>query len=396
MTRLARAADRHRGPRAGRAGGARLPGVGLADDGPAHAGVRAGAGRVRRHAARGDGLERHGGAAPGLPGGGHRPGRRGDRAGVHVRGERRRAALRGRRRRCCATCAARCDFNLDPADVARRITPRTRAVVAVHFCGYPADVAALRALCDEHGLVLIEDCAQAIGARVDDAGRQVGTVGELGAFSFFSKKQLCVGEGGMVDERRRAAGRARAPAALARDDQQHVGPPPRPRPRLRRRRHRLQLPPRRAARGARPEPPAAPAGEHRRAAARWCAPTASASRTCPASSCRSTSRRSSAPRTSPSRCCSPTATPATASATTSKRPASRPPGIRRCTRSPSTALRPGGRPAAGHRGGRPPLRAAAQLDDGRERSGARGRGRARGARLAVAPRLPLRQEPYNS
>jgi dTDP-4-amino-4,6-dideoxygalactose transaminase len=90
------------------------------------------------------------------------------------------------------------DFNIDPADAAQRITPRTRAIMAVHFCGYPADVAALRALCDEHGLVLIEDCAQAIGARVDDSGRQVGTMGELGAFSFFSKKQLCVGEGGMV------------------------------------------------------------------------------------------------------------------------------------------------------------------------------------------------------
>jgi dTDP-4-amino-4,6-dideoxygalactose transaminase len=89
-------------------------------------------------------------------------------------------------------------FNIDVEDVARRITPRTRAVVAVHFCGYPADVRALRALCDEHGLALIEDCAQAIGARVDGDGRQVGTVGELGAFSFFSKKQLCVGEGGMV------------------------------------------------------------------------------------------------------------------------------------------------------------------------------------------------------
>jgi dTDP-4-amino-4,6-dideoxygalactose transaminase len=89
------------------------------------------------------------------------------------------------------------DFNIDPADVARRITPRTRAIVAVHFCGYPADVTTLRALCDEHGLVLIEDCAQAIGARLHD-DRQVGTVGELGAFSFFSKKQLCVGEGGMV------------------------------------------------------------------------------------------------------------------------------------------------------------------------------------------------------
>jgi dTDP-4-amino-4,6-dideoxygalactose transaminase len=90
------------------------------------------------------------------------------------------------------------EFNIDPDDVARRITSRTRAIVAVHFCGYPAAIAALRALCDEHGLVLIEDCAQAIGATIDDAGRQVGTVGELGAFSFFSKKQLCVGEGGMV------------------------------------------------------------------------------------------------------------------------------------------------------------------------------------------------------
>ncbi|MGO9488289.1 MAG: DegT/DnrJ/EryC1/StrS family aminotransferase [Solirubrobacteraceae bacterium] len=90
------------------------------------------------------------------------------------------------------------DFNLDPADVAGRISPRTKAVIAVHFCGYPARAAELRALCDEHGLRLIEDCAQAIGARVDEHGRQAGTVGELGAFSFFSKKQLCVGEGGMV------------------------------------------------------------------------------------------------------------------------------------------------------------------------------------------------------
>ncbi|MHB1860454.1 MAG: DegT/DnrJ/EryC1/StrS family aminotransferase [Solirubrobacteraceae bacterium] len=90
------------------------------------------------------------------------------------------------------------DLNLDVDDVAARITPRTRAVIAVHFCGYPADLPALRELCDAHELVLIEDCAQAIGARVDRGGPQVGTVGELGAFSFFSKKQLCVGEGGMV------------------------------------------------------------------------------------------------------------------------------------------------------------------------------------------------------
>jgi dTDP-4-amino-4,6-dideoxygalactose transaminase len=97
----------------------------------------------------------------------------------------------------CDVCSPQ-RFNIDPADVARRITPRTRAVVAVHFCGYPADLAALRDLCDQHGLVLIEDCAQAIGAHAGEDGRRVGTVGELGAFSFFSKKQLCVGEGGMV------------------------------------------------------------------------------------------------------------------------------------------------------------------------------------------------------
>ena len=97
----------------------------------------------------------------------------------------------------CDVSGAR-EFNIDPDDAARRITSRTRAIVAVHFCGYPAEINALRRLCDEHGLVLIEDCAQAIGATVDASGRQVGTVGDVGAFSFFSKKQLCVGEGGMV------------------------------------------------------------------------------------------------------------------------------------------------------------------------------------------------------
>jgi dTDP-4-amino-4,6-dideoxygalactose transaminase len=89
------------------------------------------------------------------------------------------------------------DLNLDPADVAARITPRTKAVLAVHFMGYTADVAALRALCDEHGLALVEDVAQAVGARYPD-GRRAGTGGTAGCFSFFSKKQLCVGEGGAV------------------------------------------------------------------------------------------------------------------------------------------------------------------------------------------------------
>ena len=92
----------------------------------------------------------------------------------------------------------RWDLNLDVADAAARVTPRTRAVCAVHFGGYPADVGALVELCAERGLALIEDCAEAIGARVAPDGPQAGTVGALGAYSFFSKNQLCVGEGGAV------------------------------------------------------------------------------------------------------------------------------------------------------------------------------------------------------
>ena len=89
------------------------------------------------------------------------------------------------------------DVNVSVADVERRITPRTRAVVAVHLFGAPCDVVGLRALCDRHGLVLIEDMAQAMGAVYPD-GRPVGSAGDLACVSFFSKKQLCVGEGGAV------------------------------------------------------------------------------------------------------------------------------------------------------------------------------------------------------
>jgi dTDP-4-amino-4,6-dideoxygalactose transaminase len=85
------------------------------------------------------------------------------------------------------------DFNLDPEDVAARITPRTKAILAVHFMGYPADLEALRGL----GPVVIEDAAQAVAARGAD-GRPIGADSVAACFSFFSKKQLCVGEGGAV------------------------------------------------------------------------------------------------------------------------------------------------------------------------------------------------------
>ena len=88
------------------------------------------------------------------------------------------------------------DFGLDPADVERRIGPRTKAVCAVHFAGYPAAVDRLAALCDAHGLALIEDAAHAPSADFD--GRKLGTWGRAGAFSFFSNKILSCGEGGLL------------------------------------------------------------------------------------------------------------------------------------------------------------------------------------------------------
>jgi dTDP-4-amino-4,6-dideoxygalactose transaminase len=88
------------------------------------------------------------------------------------------------------------DFSLDPEDVARKLTPRTKAVCVVHFAGYPAPVAELRALCDAHGVALIEDAAHAPDAQVD--GRMLGTWGLAGAFSFFSNKVLACGEGGLL------------------------------------------------------------------------------------------------------------------------------------------------------------------------------------------------------
>jgi dTDP-4-amino-4,6-dideoxygalactose transaminase len=86
--------------------------------------------------------------------------------------------------------------SIDPAEVLRLLTPRTRAVVAVHFGGYAAEIDELATLCRDRGLALIEDVAHAPGA--DYGGRRLGGFGVAGAFSFFSNKVLPVGEGGMV------------------------------------------------------------------------------------------------------------------------------------------------------------------------------------------------------
>ncbi|HXJ72565.1 MAG TPA: DegT/DnrJ/EryC1/StrS family aminotransferase [Candidatus Dormibacteraeota bacterium] len=87
-------------------------------------------------------------------------------------------------------------YNLDPTDVAKRITPKTKAIIAVHLCGNPCDLAALKALCDRHGLILIEDCAQAWGARY--RGQPIGSIGHIACFSLQNSKHITCGDGGVV------------------------------------------------------------------------------------------------------------------------------------------------------------------------------------------------------
>ena len=87
-------------------------------------------------------------------------------------------------------------FNLDPADVEARITPRTRAIIAVHMLGAPARLAELKAVADRHGVALVEDCAQAFGAAY--RGQGVGGIGTIGVYSFNEYKTITCGDGGMI------------------------------------------------------------------------------------------------------------------------------------------------------------------------------------------------------
>lgn len=88
-------------------------------------------------------------------------------------------------------------LNLDPRCVEAAITPRTRALLPVHFAGRPCDMQALLAIARRHDLRLIEDCAHAIETR-DAQGRHAGTLGDMGAFSFYVTKNVVTGEGGML------------------------------------------------------------------------------------------------------------------------------------------------------------------------------------------------------
>ena len=87
-------------------------------------------------------------------------------------------------------------MNLDPEAARAAVTPRTRAILPVHFAGRACDMGAIVALRDERGLALIEDCAHAI--ETEYHGRHAGTFGDFGCFSFYVTKNVVTGEGGMV------------------------------------------------------------------------------------------------------------------------------------------------------------------------------------------------------
>jgi len=112
---------------------------------------------------------------------------------------------------------------IDPNDIERWITPRTKAIVAVHYLGYPADMDPIMAIARKHDLKVIEDCSHAHGARYK--GKMVGTIGDVGAFSLMSGKSFAIGEGGIfltndqrVYERAIAFGHYERHASLEEDD----------------------------------------------------------------------------------------------------------------------------------------------------------------------------------
>lgn len=87
-------------------------------------------------------------------------------------------------------------FNMDPADVERKITSRTKAIIAVHLFGNPCDMDAMLAVARKHNIVLIEDCSQAHMTLYK--GKFVGTMGDIGCFSFQQSKHMTTGDGGMT------------------------------------------------------------------------------------------------------------------------------------------------------------------------------------------------------
>lgn len=132
----------------------------------------------------------------------------------------------------CGATPVLCDidrrtYNIDIADVARRVTPRTKAIVPVHLFGLCADISALAAALPKH-VVIIEDAACAAGAAL--GGRNAGGLGALGVFSFHPRKSITTGEGGMVttsdDRLAETCNMLRNHGASISEEQRHKGPKP--------------------------------------------------------------------------------------------------------------------------------------------------------------------------
>ena len=87
-------------------------------------------------------------------------------------------------------------FDMDPSDVAEKITAKTKAIIPVHLYGQPAEMDALTEIAEDHGIALVEDAAQAHGAEYK--GRKVGGLGDVGCFSFYATKNMTTGEGGII------------------------------------------------------------------------------------------------------------------------------------------------------------------------------------------------------
>ena len=101
----------------------------------------------------------------------------------------------------CGATPVFCDvaddtLNMDPKSLARTITPRTKAIIAVHFAGHPCDVDEISAIAAKHGVPVIEDAAHAVEAEY--RGRPTGSLGVAAAFSFYATKNITSGEGGML------------------------------------------------------------------------------------------------------------------------------------------------------------------------------------------------------
>ncbi|MGO4501971.1 MULTISPECIES: DegT/DnrJ/EryC1/StrS family aminotransferase [unclassified Dyella] len=108
--------------------------------------------------------------------------------------------------------------NIDPDAIEAVITPRTRAILPVHFAGRPCAMDRIMAIADKHGLVVIEDCAHAIESEFQ--GKPVGSFGDFGCFSFYVTKNVVTGEGGMIlgrDEERIARARVLALHGMSKD-----------------------------------------------------------------------------------------------------------------------------------------------------------------------------------